>query len=122
VWLSPFLPPSHQQTDQQGAVVMSEEERKQLLRHLKEKWATLNASYQKIGFVLDIESKVGGWVCVETGWVAKGAWGGKCWGGIGQAVCSLGGIHADAARYGGQESVECRQFVSLKFTSPASHD
>jgi hypothetical protein len=46
------------QTDQQQASVMSEEERGQLLRHLKEKWAVVNAAYQKLGFVLDVESKV----------------------------------------------------------------
>ena len=37
---------------------MSQDERGQLLRHLKEKWAVMNAAYQRLGFVLDIESKV----------------------------------------------------------------
>lgn len=37
---------------------MSPEERGELLSHLKSKWAQVNAAYLKLGFVLDIESKI----------------------------------------------------------------
>lgn len=37
---------------------MSEAERADLLHHLKLKWAAVNAEYQKLGFVMDIESKI----------------------------------------------------------------
>lgn len=37
---------------------MSEAERADLLRHLKLKWAAVNAQYQQLGFVMDIESKI----------------------------------------------------------------
>jgi hypothetical protein len=37
---------------------MCAEERAELLAHLKAKWATVNAAYLKLGFVLDIESKI----------------------------------------------------------------
>lgn len=46
------------QDDSDRVQPMSEHERQDLLRHLKDKWATMNATYQKIGFVLDIESKI----------------------------------------------------------------
>lgn len=46
------------QSNQPAAVPMSEDERGELLRHLKLKWAALNAEYQKLGFVMDIGSKI----------------------------------------------------------------
>jgi len=42
------------QDNQPTAAPMSNEEREQLLRHLKTKWAAVNAEYQKLGFVMDI--------------------------------------------------------------------
>lgn len=46
------------QDNQPTAAPMSEEEREQLLRHLKAKWAAVNAEYQKLGFVMDIGAAV----------------------------------------------------------------
>ena len=37
---------------------MSEEERQQLLRDLKTKWATVNTAYQKLPFSLDTPAKM----------------------------------------------------------------
>ncbi|WIA21702.1 hypothetical protein OEZ85_000868 [Tetradesmus obliquus] len=56
--LEQYLRLREQPSNQPTAVPMSEEERGELLRHLKIKWATLNAEYQKLGFVMDIGSKV----------------------------------------------------------------
>lgn len=42
------------QDNQPTAAPMSNEEREQLLRHLKTKWAAVNVEYQKLGFVMDI--------------------------------------------------------------------
>jgi hypothetical protein len=39
---------------------MAPEERSELLMHLKAKWASVNAAYLKLGFVLDVESQVRG--------------------------------------------------------------
>ncbi|GBG00237.1 enkurin [Raphidocelis subcapitata] len=41
-----------------AAQPMGPEERAELLAHLKAKWAAVNAAYLKLGFVLDIESKI----------------------------------------------------------------
>ncbi|KAK9829958.1 hypothetical protein WJX72_008869 [[Myrmecia] bisecta] len=47
-----------QQQEQDAHVSqVSEEERQQLLRHLKTKWATVNAAYQKLPFSLDTPAK-----------------------------------------------------------------
>ncbi len=46
------------QDNQPTATPMSEDERGQLLRHLKTKWAAVNVEYQKLGFVMDIDSKI----------------------------------------------------------------
>jgi hypothetical protein len=46
------------QDNQPAATPMSAEEREQLLRHLKTKWAAVNVEYQKLGFVMDIDSKI----------------------------------------------------------------
>lgn len=45
-----------------SAAPMSDEEREQLLRHLKIKWAAVNVEYQKLGFVMDIGA---GWVVLR---------------------------------------------------------
>jgi hypothetical protein len=42
------------QDNQPAAAPMSNEERGELLRHLKIKWASVNVEYQKLGFVMDI--------------------------------------------------------------------
>jgi hypothetical protein len=42
------------QDNQPTAAPMSDEERGELLRHLKIKWASVNVEYQKLGFVMDI--------------------------------------------------------------------
>eukprot|EP00798_Chlamydomonas_sp_ICE-L_P002685 gene2685-12918_t len=42
-----------QPTDQQHVSQLEPTERKQLLRHLKTKWGTVNTAYQKLSFVLD---------------------------------------------------------------------
>ena len=36
---------------------LPEEERQQLLRHLKGKWASINSAYQKMTFTLDTPAK-----------------------------------------------------------------
>jgi hypothetical protein len=48
------------QDDQPTAAPMSDEERGELLRHLKIKWASVNVEYQKLGFVMDIGEQ---WSC-----------------------------------------------------------
>ncbi|KAI8463660.1 MAG: flagellar associated protein [Monoraphidium minutum] len=48
----------HTGGDDSEAAPMAEEERAELLAHLKHKWAAVNAAYLKTGFVLDIESKI----------------------------------------------------------------
>eukprot|EP00878_Enallax_costatus_P019560 GHUV01020637.1.p1 GENE.GHUV01020637.1~~GHUV01020637.1.p1 ORF type:complete len:256 (+),score=61.15 GHUV01020637.1:715-1482(+) len=53
-----YLRLREQPANQPTAVPMSEAERAELLRHLKLKWAAVNAEYQKLGFVMDIESKI----------------------------------------------------------------
>ncbi|KAF8059723.1 hypothetical protein HT031_005131 [Scenedesmus sp. PABB004] len=56
--LEAYMRLHEQPAGQPAAVPMSEEERGELLRHLKMKWAAVNAEYQKLGFVMDIGSKV----------------------------------------------------------------
>jgi len=46
------------QSDTACVVEMSPDERAGLLRHLKEKWAVLNAAYQRLGFVTELVSQV----------------------------------------------------------------
>ncbi len=54
-----IMRPMHFLQDDTAAVTaMTEEERQQLLRHLKSKWAVVNAAYQKLGFVMDLASQV----------------------------------------------------------------
>lgn len=52
------MPSFFLQDNQPAATPMSAEEREQLLRHLKTKWAAVNVEYQKLGFVMDIDSKI----------------------------------------------------------------